>query len=133
MHFFVKILLLYILCIGISEANRRKTGLDNAADRGYSVNDDLPVVDLKENQESSTPAEEKTYEKTYVFSPDHTLVYEKNNTCSSTTNPADEDASVHSETPVLFSFSGKFASKLKYVVLNIKPGFYIKNFHTTSF
>jgi hypothetical protein len=110
MHLFVRILYLYTLCIGVCDANRRKTGLDDAADRGYSVNDDLPVVVLKENQESSTPAEEKTYEKTYVFSPDHTLVYEKNTTGSLNTTPAAEDVIVFSETPVWFSFSGKFAS-----------------------
>jgi len=109
MHFLVKILYLYTLCIGVCDANRRKTGLDDAADRGYSVNDDLPVVVLKENQEPSTPAEEKTYEKTYVFSPDHTLVYEKNNTIS-TADPADEGASVHSEIPGFSSPLGKFAS-----------------------
>jgi len=109
MHLFVRILYLYTLCIGVCDANRRKTGLDDAADRGYSVNDDLPVVVLKENQESSTPAEEKTYEKTYVFSPDHTLVYEKNNTIFPA-DPVDEDVSVHSEKPGFISPLGKFAS-----------------------
>ena len=109
MHIFVKILFYYTLCLGCGEANRRRTGLDDAADRGYSVNDDLPVVVLKENQEPSTPAEEKTYEKTYVFSPDHTLVYEKNNTIS-TADSANKDASVYSEIPGLVSPLGKFAS-----------------------
>ena len=112
MHILVKILLCYALCLGCSEANRRKTGLDDAADRGYSVDDDLPVVDIKENQELPKPAVEKTYEKTYVFGPDHALEYEKNDTIPLTDTKADEVPSVYNETTVLCSLTGKF-TKLK--------------------
>ena len=108
----VKILLCYALCLGCSKANRRKTGLDDAADRGYSVDDDLPIVDIKQNQELPKPADEKAYEKTYVFGPDHALEYEKNDSIFLTDTKADEVPSVYTETTVLFSFTGKF-TKLK--------------------
>ena len=108
MHIFVKILLYYTLCLGCSEANRRKTGLDDAADRGYSVDDDLPVVDIKQNQEPPKPSDEKTYEKTYVFGPDHALEYEKNDSIPFPDTKADEAPSVYPETTVLSSFKGKF-------------------------
>ena len=110
MRIIVKILLCYALCLGCSE--NRRTGLDDAADRGYSVDDDLPVVDIKQNQELSKPANEKAYEKTYVFGPDHALEYEKNNSIPLTDTKADEVPSVYTETTVLFSLTGKF-TKLK--------------------
>jgi hypothetical protein len=119
----VRILYLYTLCIGVREANRRKTGLDDAADRGYSVDDDLPVVDIKENQELPKPADEKTYKKTYVFGPDHALEYEKNDSIPLTDTKADEVPSVYTETTVLLSFAGKF-TKLIQKYLN----FFLQNF-----
>ena len=115
MRIIVKILLYYALCLGCSE--NRRTGLDDAADRGYSVDDDLPVVDVKQYQDLPKPANEKAYEKTYVFGPDHALEYEKNDSISLTDTKADEVPSVYTETTVLFSFAGKF-TKLKKNNLN---------------
>jgi len=113
MRIIVKILLYYALCLGCSE--NRKTGLDDAADRGYNVDDDLPVVDVKQYQDLPKPANEKAYEKTYVFGPDHALEYEKNDSISLTDTKADEVPSVYTETTVLFSFAGKF-TKLKKII-----------------
>ena len=111
MRIIVKILLFYALCLGCSE--NRKTGLDDAADRGYSVDDDLPVVDVKQNQELPKPANEKAYEKTYVFGPDHALEYEKNDSIPLTDTKADEVPSVYTETTVLLSFAGKFTKLIQ--------------------
>jgi len=112
MHTFCKFVIYYALCLDISECHRRKTGLDDAANRGYTVNDNTPAVD---NEEPQRPTEDN-YEKTYVFSSDHVLVAEKNNTFAIADNNTGDAAqnSLRGETTVLFLLTGKFTNFLSF-------------------